>query len=690
MNVASRASRTRAFGWPARLAACVTLAREGARLEGDGRSVSGNGASNDRSLRAARAIALGAALAVSPVRGRRARAQHDANAIPSANGAGFDTHLFRPAMDSKGLFSVNGTRHPRHERHQLRPGPRLRRTTCSATPDAATQLIEHSFQGTFQFNYGIANIVVVGLDLPDRPDERATSSVDATGAAALPGPVGPRQARLPGRRLRRARTPSGASCGSSTASASRSGCSSAQALSDAAANARRRPGLLRTGRSSSSRSASARPASFGIARQRRLPRAHGRATRRSPLQGRQVRRRQPLHLRRRRRATACSSRSTSSPRRTARTSSRAAPTAASSSSNEVVGGIKLFVERNCYLMLGGGVALHARASRPPTCARSSASSSSRRSATATATASRTTSTSARTIPRTSTASRTRTAAPIPTTTTTASSTSTTAARTSPRTATATRTRTAAPRARRRPRRRRHPRRARQVPRRARGPRRLPGRGRLPRSRQRQGRHPRRGRPVPERSRGQGRLRGRGRLPRSGQRQGRHPRREGQVPERAGDLQRLRGRGRLPRQGQRHHPGQRHRHPRQDQVRDGAARRSCPSRSRSSTPSRRRSTHHPEFTLLEVAGHADERATTSTTCKLTQDRVELGHARAHRSAASSGRASRSKGYGEYCPLEDRRTTRRRGKRTAASSSRSSRRRTAPRASSSAARTPPRTA
>ena len=66
-----------------------------------------------------------------------------------------------------------------------------------------------------------------------------------------------------------------------------------------------------------------------------------------------------------------------------------------------------------------------------------------RSATATATASPTTSTSARTSPRTSTASRTRTAAPIPTTTRTASPTSSTSARTIPRTRTASRTRTAA-------------------------------------------------------------------------------------------------------------------------------------------------------------------------------------------------------------------------------------------------------
>lgn len=37
-----------------------------------------------------------------------ASAQIRSNAVPESNGGGFDTHLFRPAMDSRGLFSVNG------------------------------------------------------------------------------------------------------------------------------------------------------------------------------------------------------------------------------------------------------------------------------------------------------------------------------------------------------------------------------------------------------------------------------------------------------------------------------------------------------------------------------------------------------------------------------------------------------
>ena len=32
-----------------------------------------------------------------------------AQAIPSSNGSGLDTHLFRPAVDSKGFFHTNGS-----------------------------------------------------------------------------------------------------------------------------------------------------------------------------------------------------------------------------------------------------------------------------------------------------------------------------------------------------------------------------------------------------------------------------------------------------------------------------------------------------------------------------------------------------------------------------------------------------
>src|SRR5262249_50016308 len=38
-----------------------------------------------------------------------ASAQPTLHGLDGANGGGFDTHLFRPAMDSKGMFTVNGS-----------------------------------------------------------------------------------------------------------------------------------------------------------------------------------------------------------------------------------------------------------------------------------------------------------------------------------------------------------------------------------------------------------------------------------------------------------------------------------------------------------------------------------------------------------------------------------------------------
>jgi OmpA-OmpF porin, OOP family len=113
-----------------------------------------------------RAYALGAGVIVSlSAVHREARAQGTPNAIDSsADGKGLDTHLFRPAMDSKGLFSVNGSDILGKNEFSfglvLDYGHDLLRTPF------AHPLIEHSFQGTLQFNYGLANAVVVGLDLP--------------------------------------------------------------------------------------------------------------------------------------------------------------------------------------------------------------------------------------------------------------------------------------------------------------------------------------------------------------------------------------------------------------------------------------------------------------------------------------------------------------------------------------------
>ncbi|HEX4517538.1 MAG TPA: OmpA family protein, partial [Polyangiaceae bacterium] len=59
------------------------------------------------------------------------------------------------------------------------------------------------------------------------------------------------------------------------------------------------------------------------------------------------------------------------------------------------------------------------------------------------------------------------------------------------------------------------------------------------------------------------------------------------------------------------------------------------------------THHPEFTLIEIQGHADERAPDEYNLKLTQDRVDSVMS-AMVSRGVDRTRLRSKGFGEYCP------------------------------------------
>ena len=98
----------------------------------------------------------------------RAEAQPKQNAIPDTNGSGFDTHLFRPALDSKGFFATNGTdilgKNDLSLGLVIDYGREILRVTGRGQD--SPQLINHSFQGTFAVNYGIANILVAGLTLP--------------------------------------------------------------------------------------------------------------------------------------------------------------------------------------------------------------------------------------------------------------------------------------------------------------------------------------------------------------------------------------------------------------------------------------------------------------------------------------------------------------------------------------------
>ncbi|HTM46723.1 MAG TPA: OmpA family protein [Polyangiaceae bacterium] len=132
---------------------------------------------------------------------QRAQAQSQFRA-PAGNGDGADTHLFRPALDSKGFFTVNGSdivgANDISFGLVLDYGKNLMRTvngndpvsgTGPAAPcdkgvcpggipafDPATglpntgrgvdALVENSFQGTWSFNYGIENVAVVGITVP--------------------------------------------------------------------------------------------------------------------------------------------------------------------------------------------------------------------------------------------------------------------------------------------------------------------------------------------------------------------------------------------------------------------------------------------------------------------------------------------------------------------------------------------
>jgi outer membrane protein OmpA-like peptidoglycan-associated protein len=121
----------------------------------------------------------------------RAEAQTSETRVSNSNGDGMDTHLFRPAVDSKGFLSVNGSdilgannisfglvldygRNLMRTRidkvpHDANTGKLCEDEKCAIGTEAGTgvtALVPHSFQGTFGFNYGIANLGVVGLSVP--------------------------------------------------------------------------------------------------------------------------------------------------------------------------------------------------------------------------------------------------------------------------------------------------------------------------------------------------------------------------------------------------------------------------------------------------------------------------------------------------------------------------------------------
>ena len=87
--------------------------------------------------------------------------------VPDTNGDGMDTHLFRPALDSKGFFTVNGADIVGANDVSfgliMDYGRNLMRLEDGHTSD---QMVAHSFQGTFGFNYGLFNFATIGLTAP--------------------------------------------------------------------------------------------------------------------------------------------------------------------------------------------------------------------------------------------------------------------------------------------------------------------------------------------------------------------------------------------------------------------------------------------------------------------------------------------------------------------------------------------
>lgn len=94
-------------------------------------------------------------------------AAHAQERVPSFNGPGLDTHLFRPAVDSKGFFSVNGTDTLGSGNISFGLvtdyGRNLMRLQGG---HGAKALVTHSFQGTFSFNVGLSQRLVLGMHLP--------------------------------------------------------------------------------------------------------------------------------------------------------------------------------------------------------------------------------------------------------------------------------------------------------------------------------------------------------------------------------------------------------------------------------------------------------------------------------------------------------------------------------------------
>jgi OOP family OmpA-OmpF porin len=98
-----------------------------------------------------------------------AQAQEDYR-VGDNNGDGMDSHLFRRAVDSKGFFATNGSDILGANEVSfglvLDYGRNIMRTNRDRVDPGVDSLVDDSFQGTFGFNYGIENVFVLGIGLP--------------------------------------------------------------------------------------------------------------------------------------------------------------------------------------------------------------------------------------------------------------------------------------------------------------------------------------------------------------------------------------------------------------------------------------------------------------------------------------------------------------------------------------------
>src|SRR5687768_17029300 len=144
-----------------------------------------------QSLRCSKLLSFGLGLALFlGLTSASAQTTSSASRVGPRNGDGMDTHLFRPALDSKGFFSVNGTDILGHGNISfglvLDYGKSIMRTRNDDVPSdidgnqcdtpacevaagdgsGVSALVQNSFQATFGFNYGLFNRAVVGLTIP--------------------------------------------------------------------------------------------------------------------------------------------------------------------------------------------------------------------------------------------------------------------------------------------------------------------------------------------------------------------------------------------------------------------------------------------------------------------------------------------------------------------------------------------